>query len=454
MSNQRRESLSGLASSTPSPPPPHTNDSYDVIIIGARIAGAATAALLARQGAQVLLLERATLPAPTVSCPIFFGNSLAMMERIGVLDTVAALGAPRIRYYGTRLPTLDLVAHLPDSHGYDYAYSIRRDMLDTAILRQVQNYPGITLCEGFAVTGLVWGNDQVVGVRGRQGHGAEQTIYARAVVGADGKRSLLARSVAAPIYDRITGQGCFFYAYYRNITPLDEPSAVVYGSGDGKRATLVFDADAGLTVISVGIPAEEFDTARKDPEATLEQTWRAIPEMAERGRNAVRATPVMAQGPMDSFYRQSYGPGWALVGDAGHYIDPATGQGINNALRSAELFADAWARTRRRASWMNAMAEYQRQRDAYTRPMYDMLKTGRQFAALAMNGIDIGMPFLRAIARHPEISSRYIGIYSGATPVSEFFSPINIVRLLIEDNLRYELPSRAMSLMGFAPSPA
>jgi 2-polyprenyl-6-methoxyphenol hydroxylase-like FAD-dependent oxidoreductase len=429
-------------------------DTYDVIIVGARVAGAATAALLAQQGARVLLLERARFPAPIVSCPIFFGNSLAVLERIGVLDAVEAIGAPRIRYYGTRTPDFDLVARLPPSHGRDYAYAIRREVLDTVMLRCVQTYPGITVREGFTVTGLVWSLGQVVGVRGRQGGGAEQVFYARVVVGADGKRSLVARAVGAPTYARLAGKTCVFYAYYRDFAPLHEPSAVAYWGTDRRRGALVFDADAGLTLVSVGLPAEEFAAARKDPEATLEQTWRSIPELAARGRRATRATPVMGQGPVDSFYRQSYGPGWVLVGDAGHYIDPITGQGINNALRSAELFAAAWARAQRRTAWRRAMAEYQRQRDAETRPMYDFLAFSERLQQAAEAGLDLSTPLMRAIARQPKTAMRYAGIYSGATPVQAFFNPLNLARIMLADGLHYLVPQLIAAVLGQEAGPA
>jgi 2-polyprenyl-6-methoxyphenol hydroxylase-like FAD-dependent oxidoreductase len=425
-----------------------SDETYDAIVVGARMAGAATAALLARQGAHVLLVDRATFPAPTVSCPIIFGNSLRVLERIGARAAVEALGAPRLCYYGTRTPDFDLVARLPVSHGYDYAYAIRRELLDTVVLGCVRSQPGIVVREGFRVTGLVWGLGQVVGVRGRQGHGAEKTIYARAVVGADGKRSLVARAAGAPIYDRLEGRSCAFYAYYRDFAPLDEPSAVIYGDREARAGVLVFDADSDLTAVSVGLPAQRFTEARKDPERALERTWRALSEAAERGRRARRATPVMGQGAVGSFYRQSYGPGWALVGDAGHYIDPITGQGINNALRSAELFADAWARTRRRASWSSAMARYQRQRDGATRPMYNLLAFSARLQSVAEAGLDLGTPLMQAIARQPEVASRYVGIYSGATPVGQFFNPLHLARLMIEDGLHYQLPHLAMSALG------
>jgi 2-polyprenyl-6-methoxyphenol hydroxylase-like FAD-dependent oxidoreductase len=424
-----------------------SDETYDVIVVGARMAGVATAALLARQGARVLLVDRATFPAPTVSCPIIFGNSLRVLERIGALAAVEAIGAPQIRYYGTRTPDFDLVARLPRSHGRVYAYAIRREVLDTVVLGCVRSQPGISVREGFGVTDLVWGMGQVVGVRGRQGHGAEEIVYARAVVGADGKRSLVARAAGAPIYDRLEGQSCAFYAYYRDFAPLHEPSAVIYGDRATRSGVLVFDADSGLTAVSVGLPAERFVEARKDPQRALERTWRALPQVAERGRRAKRVTPVMGQSSIDSFYRQSHGPGWVLVGDAGHYIDPITGQGINNALRSAELFAEAWARTRRRASWSSAMAGYQRQRDGATRSMYNLLAFSAQLQAVAEAGLDLGTPLMQAIARRPEVASRYIGIYSGATPVGQFFNPLHLARLMIEDGLRYQLPHLAMSAL-------
>jgi flavin-dependent dehydrogenase len=424
---------------------------YDAIIVGARVAGTATAALLAQQGARVLLVDRATFPAPTVSCPVFFGNSLASFERIGVLDAVEAIGAPRITHYGNRSPSADLVTRLPTSHGRNYAYAIRRDVLDNAVLRRVAERPGVSLREGFAVSGLLWGAGQVAGVRGRQGGGPEETIYARAVIGADGKRSLVARLVEAPMYRSLPGASCIFYAYYRNFAPIGEPSAIVYANAERTRGALVFDADAGLTVVAVGLPAGEFAAARKDAEGALERIWRSFPELAARGRGAERATPVMGQGPVPSYYRQPFGPGWALVGDAGHYIDPITGQGINNALRSAELFAQAWVRAQGRAGWQRAMGGFQRARDAETLPMYNLTRTASQLGegGAASFGMALTAAFGQVVARNPDIASSYVGIFNGATTIPEFFHPLNIARILATDAAR----QAAARLAALTPQP-
>lgn len=425
------------------------NDTYDVIIVGARIAGAATALLLAQQGARVLLLDRATFPAPTVSCPVFFGNSLAMLERIGVLDVVEAIDAPKITLYGLRTPEFDMVTHLPKSGGHDYAYSIRREVLDTAILERVRTHSNITFREGFTVNDVIWSMGQVVGVRGRQNGGAEQSLYARIVVGADGKRSKIARMVNAKIYDSQKSETAIFYAYYRHFAQLHEPSAVTYGNQQRRHGVLVFDADDGLTVVSVGVPATEFDEARKDPEATLEQIWRAVPELAERGHHAVRETKVMGQAPFDSFYRQPYGPGWALVGDAGHYVDPITGQGINNALRSAELFAEAWSRMQRHSTWQRTMTIYQRKRDTETRPMYNFISIGERLQQIPPElGMFIGTLVFRAIARQPDVAKRFVGMFNGATSIELFTNPLNLTRIVVRDGLQNELPRLANTFVG------
>ncbi|NJP07469.1 MAG: FAD-dependent monooxygenase [Chloroflexaceae bacterium] len=421
---------------------------YDVIIVGARLAGAATAALLARQGARVLLLERTTFPSPIVSCPIFFGDSLVLLDHIGVLGDVETIGAPRIRRYGLRSPRFDVVAELPPAYGYDYAYSIRREVLDTVILRSIANQNAIEVREGFTVTDLIQANGRVVGVRGRSGGGAEESLYAYGVIGADGKRSLVARAVGSSIYASMSVGTCFFYAYYRDFAPLDEPSAVVYTEDEWNKGVLVIDADDDLTLVSMAADQQQFEQIRKDPEAALEAAWRAMPELRQRGEQATRVTPVMGEHAWDSFYRQSYGPGWALVGDAGHTIDPFTSKGIRNALRSAEILAQAWQQTRRRDSWVDAMARYQWQRDTETMPMFQFLEMTMLVQEMARMGFDLGSLVMRALARRPEMAQYYVGIYNGATPVETFLDPFTIMSLIAEDVLCYELPDKVAELFS------
>jgi hypothetical protein len=100
---------------------------------------------------------------------------------------------------------------------------------------------------------------------------------------------------------------------------------------------------------------------------------------------------------------------------------------------------------------MGAMAGYQRRRDAATRPMYDLLGFGERMRWTAELGIDIGTPLFRAIARRPEIASQYVGMYNGATSVNRFLHPLNLLRILLEDQLYYQMPQQAARLLDRSP---
>ena len=388
---------------------------YDAIIVGGRLAGAATAAQVARQGARVLLLERARFPAPTVSCPIIHNNSLACLARLDLLDAVAAIGAPRIHYLAQDFTDFAVLAPIPAVEGRDYAYSIRREVLDTAVLRAVQARYPVEVREGFAVTDLLRDGERVVGVRGRADGGAEERLDADAVIGADGKGSLVARLVGAARYDELPGHACVYYAYYRDFEW--DGSARIFRAGDD-LAALLFPAEDGLLTIAVGAPARFFPEFQSDPEGAFERRWRMIGDLGPRGAAAERATPIRGQGPTASFRRVPFGPGWALVGDAGYYKDPITGQGIHDALRSAELLGEARAAVQAGADWTAAMAEYQRRRDAESAAMYAFTDMLARFDPLTPETIGL----FRAIAADPRLSEEYAGIYNGVTDPSEFFA--------------------------------
>ncbi|HEX6291014.1 MAG TPA: NAD(P)/FAD-dependent oxidoreductase [Herpetosiphonaceae bacterium] len=398
---------------------------YDVIIVGARIAGTATAALLAQEGFKVLLLEKTTFPSPTVSCPVVFGNALEVLSRFGAEEVVDRLGAPKLRLYGTDYGFVRVAAHLPPYKGRDYAYSIQRERLDEAVARHVEQLPGVTLREGFSVTELLHESGRVVGVRGREQGGAIETIHARlAVIGADGRNSAVARMVGARAYDTKPAHSYLYYAYYRNVTPLDEPSAMVYRNRPG-TALLVFDADQELTVLSIAAVDPPFEQARKDPEAAMQRVLRQVPEVAARFEQAERATPIVGLAPFGMFRRQAYGPGWALVGDAGVRLDPVTGQGIYQGLHTAELLADALVQVRDGRPWGQAMSEFQRLRDAHSKAAYDFAAVQSQLTPQPW----LSRRLLKHMAADPALATYYFGTANGATPAEENFNLWKALRL-------------------------
>lgn len=400
---------------------------YDVIVVGARVAGATTAALLAQQGFEVLLLEKSTFPSPTVSCPLLFGNTLEILSKFGAEEVVDRLDAPKLRLYGTEYGFARVATHLPPYRGRNYAYSIQRVRLDEAIARHVEKMPGVTLREGFAVTDLIWEHDRVVGVRGRE-HGAEiEELRARwAVVGADGRTSAVAKMVNASEYDVKPPHGYLYYAYYRNVTPLEEPSAMIYRNIPG-MALLVFDADQDLTVLSIGGIDPPFEEARKDPEAAMQKMLQRVPEVAARFKNAERATPISGLAPFRMFRRQAYGPGWALTGDAAMRLDPVTGQGIYQGLHTSELLAAALTKIRGGAAWEPTMQEFARQRDADSKGAYEFAFVQSQFAKQTW----LSRRFLRHMAANPQLATYYFGTSNGVTPAEENFNLLQVLLIAL-----------------------
>lgn len=388
---------------------------YDTIVVGGRIIGAAMAGLLARQGFSVLLLEKSTFPSPTISCPVVFGNALEILSRFGAEEVVDRLGAPRLRLYGTDFGFERVIGRLPAYQGRDYAYSIRRERLDEAVARHVATLPNVTFQEGFTVSELIREDGRVVGVRGRQQSGEPVELRARyAVIGADGRTSSVARMVGAREYSLKPAQGYIYYAYYRNVRPLEEPSAMLYRAIPG-RSVLVFDADAELTVLSIGGMTPSFEEARKDPEGTMLGVMRQIPELVSRIADAERVTPVKGLAPTGQFRRQPYGPGWALVGDAGQRFDPITGQGIYQGLHAADLLTEALVQVRAGRAWDAALREFQRRRDRDTKQAYDYAAMEAQLKPANW----LSRRLIKHMAADPAVRLRYFGTTNGATPAEE-----------------------------------
>lgn len=407
---------------------------YDAIIVGARAAGAVTAALLSQQGLRVLLVDRVTFPKPTLSCPITFGNTFAVLQKIGALEKIEALGAPKLRLYQTQMGDIQLRGRMLPYAGFDYAYQIRRELFDQAVFEHVATMPNVETRMGLNVTDVVWENMRVVGVRAREGGGDEMELRADAVIGADGLFSTIAEKVKASKYKIIPGHTCVYYAYYENVAPAaDEPTATIYYDSAEHFAFITANSDSNLTVISISLPASQFERARLNHENLHWEYAQKIPAMAKRIQDAKRVTPVYGVSPRDSFYREPFGNGWVLVGDAGFYKDPLPGQGIHDALWSAELVTTAFREYRAAGktahAWDEAFGKYQRTRDRETEAMYELTD---YYAQLERNRPPPEMDLFRAIAAQPKWSDIYVSMFNGVTPVRWFRRFDTVMRILIE----------------------
>lgn len=304
---------------------------YDAIIVGARAAGAPTAMLLARTGRRVLLLDRAAFPSDTLSTHYIHQPGVACLRRWGLLDKVAASGCPPIREYTLDTGPFALHGAPPAIDGVAEAYSPRRQVLDR-ILAVAAARSGAEVRERFAVHDVLFEDGRAVGVRSRDGH----VERSRLVIGADGRHSMIARAVRAPEYDVEPALTCSYYAYWSGV---DMTGAELYPR-DGRMIVASPTHDGRVVVIAFW-PRDEFDAVRKDVEGSFRAVLEHAPGLAERLRGGRRVERFRGTLQAPNRFRKPYGPGWALVGDAGFHKDPIMATGITDAFRDAELLADA-----------------------------------------------------------------------------------------------------------------
>jgi 2-polyprenyl-6-methoxyphenol hydroxylase-like FAD-dependent oxidoreductase len=389
---------------------------YDAIIVGTRCAGSPTAMLLARKGYRVLVVDRATFPSDTVSTHVVHPMGVAALARWGLLDRLAATGCPAIHTY-----TFDFgpfaISGSPGTNEAPVAYCPRRTILDK-LLVDAAGEAGAEIREGFIVEQILIEGHRVVGIKGHSKTGNTVTERAEVVVGADGRYSLVAAAVRAESYNERPPLLAPYYTYWSGL-PMDGRFETYVRAYRGFAAAPTHD---GLTLTVGGWPYTEFETNKKDIEGNFLKIFDLAPEFAERVRGAKREAPF-AGVAVTNFFRKPYGPGWALVGDAGYNKDPITAQGIQDAFRDAEQCAAALDQTFTQArSFDEAMGEYQRNRDEHVLPMYEFTC---QLATLEPPPPEMRQLFA-AIAGNRTAMDGFVQMNAGTISPAEFLSPANV----------------------------
>jgi len=392
---------------------------HNVIIVGARVAGSATALLLARRGLKVLVLDRATFPSDTLSTHQVQVPGVARLARWGVLDQILAAGTPATRNVRFDQGEAVITGRFPEYDGADFMCSPRRTLLDQ-VLVDAARAAGAEIRENFTADELLQDNGTVTGVRGREKGAPVVTEQARLVIGADGKHSLVAEATAARAYRTKPPQSLAFYTYWEGV-PVD--GGAMFGRPG--CALGAWPTNDGLLMTYLAWPIARFGEFRQDVEGNFLRTLDTV-GLGDRVR-AGRAERFRGTPDLPSYFRQPYGPGWALVGDAGLLLDPITGQGIGHAFRDAELLADAVADGLGGIRPLGkALGQYHRARDQAARPMYDF--TAR---IAALNPPTPGeLALFQALSQRQEDSDAFFGALTGAVPMREFMSPKNMIRLV------------------------
>ncbi|MET7396979.1 FAD-dependent monooxygenase, partial [Dactylosporangium sp. NPDC005572] len=289
------------------------NTRSDVVIVGARAAGAATALLLARLGHDVVVLDRAVFPADTLSTHQIARTGVVQLHRWGLLDAVLGSGAPAIRRVSFTAAGETVARTVKDKAGVDLLVAPRRQVLDT-LLAEAAARAGARIRFGVTATGLRRdGTGRVVAVTGHDRRGDPVRCDGRFVVGADGLRSMVAREAGAAVVEEHAAGGAVQYAYYDGVA-WDGIELIVAD----RALTGVFPTHDGAACVWICGPSADAHRARRArpsrAEAFTAYLRRTAPELAHRLERGRRVSPVTGMLRTPNVGRAAPGPRGARGG--------------------------------------------------------------------------------------------------------------------------------------------
>jgi 2-polyprenyl-6-methoxyphenol hydroxylase-like FAD-dependent oxidoreductase len=356
----------------------------------------------------------------TLSTHLIHPPGVAALQRWGLLDALEATRCPPITTYSYDFGPFTISGTPAPSDGAAAAYCPRRTVLDT-LLVDAASEAGAEVREGFVVNEVVFDDDHVAGVRGRDPHGRSVTERARCVIGADGRYSLVARAVGPEQYLGRGMIGAGYYAYWSGLRIAGLNFFIRPGRAFGTLPT-----NADQTLVFAAWPRAEFHQHRGDVERAFMATLALEPPFAEQIHAGTREERFRG-GSVENFLRKPFGSGWALVGDAGYNKDPCTAFGITDAFLDAERCATALDQALSGSRpFDGAMAEYQRTRDEHVLPMYDFTCG---LATLAPPPPEL-QQLLGAAHTNQDAMNGFASMMAGTLPVPEFFSAANKQRIM------------------------
>lgn len=407
---------------------------YDVIIVGARVAGSALAYELSKAGYEVLLLDKSRFPSDILSTHNFFGNSVAMLREMGVLDRLLATGTPMYKRAVIQFEDAVIDGDFPEVNGERSCLCIRRSHLDHIMFDYASSQPGVDAIEGFRVTDVIREGETVCGIAGIGPRGEDQQFRAKLVVGADGRKSTVRSLVNSPCLISVPTDYASYVGYYSNYIQEGERHVEMYKIGD--HVSIVFPTSDHLYVVGVMFPladSEWMGRFTKAPQTAcrdLIESGFPGSKFPARMRETTLVGAIKGLHGYDNDWYQGMGSGWALVGDAFSFKDPAVGQGMQDALYSARILTGVLT------GHSNWSGRWEEMADKYQSLMEAKMMSRFQMACQFTKN----MPFTmeqkavnHMIAAIPAATRDFLGIYNHAVEPQEFE---HYMKSLLEDLLK------------------
>ena len=399
------------------------SDRWDAIVVGAGPAGAATALLLSRGGARVLLLDRARFPRHKPCSEYLSPATTAILGRLdGVLEAVER--APHAKVYGMKVVAPSGAVMCGRLAGA-YSFALSRATFDTILLRAGAR-AGAVVRESTRVQDLLWDGRAVAGVVARAGDGKRETWRARVVVGADGLRSVVARRLG--LLRASAPRRVAFTAHVAHVAGVDGVGELHVGDTGYVGLGPVGE---GVTTVALVVPLRSVRAGGTDYRAGLFAQLERFPGLAGRfdPRQLVRA--VLATGPFAQWAERPCVAGALLVGDAADFFDPFTGQGIYAALRGAELAAAALLPALAAGNGSGslshaALAPYAaaRRREFRSKWLFERL------IALGIGWPALTNRVVRRLAVRPDLADLVVGAAGNIVPAARVLAPSVLAQLV------------------------
>ena len=411
---------------------------YDIVVLGARVAGSAFSLEMARKGHKVLVLDRMKRGQDTLSTHFVWPRGASYLNRLGLLDAVLAKtpSATRMDFviedfkFSGEVPLSALEMRYERLHGkkgpaiQNRYFSARRKFIDTLLIDAAAEAGAEVRLETQFDELLFDDAGRLNGVGLRHADGTVEKIRAKLVIGADGKRSTAARQLG--LSEMELRKGCTFACYsYFTGTGLPVETSI---QKRGRLGIAHCATNDGAHMILVYGPESFFPAFSQNKEKSFFEALELVnPQVAEQVRAGKRDEPFYATADQAGFVRKAAGPGFALLGDAACFKDQCTAIGMTHALRDAALLSDLLVEDLDdRKQLDQSLALYQQKRVADSSRYYDFVCTQAEMNAARPDELQI----FEALQENTDSANRFVSLYGDTLPVREFFSEHEQKKLL------------------------